>query len=91
MILGITKGSTSSRTKNSFREKLSAARNNDQLRAKICLAYDIIVNNNFYKECEKDVFKINDLGIDIICGYYYTIIGDCYNLINIIEKNPNIL
>ena len=70
---------------------MSAARNNDQLRAKICLAYDIIVNNNFYKECEKDVFKINDLGIDIICGYYYTIIGDCYNLINIIEKNPNIL
>ena len=92
LILGIEKGATHSKTKNSFREKLSASRNNDELRAKICLAYDIIVNNKFYKEWEKDVFKINDeLGIDIICGYYYTIIGDCFNLINIIEKNPNLL
>ena len=92
LILGIEKGETHSKTKNSFREKLSASRNNDELRAKICLAYDIIVNNKFYKECEKDVFKINDeLGIDIISGYYYTIIGDCFNLINIIEKNPNLL
>ena len=92
LILGITKGATSSKTKNSFREKLSAAKNNDELRAKICLAHDIIVNNKFYRECEKDVFKIKDeLGIDIICGYYYTIIGDCYNLILLIEKNPNLL
>ena len=94
LILGLKKdeAQNASKTKNSFREKLSSARNNDELRAKICLAYDIIVNNKFYKECEKDVFKINDeLGIDIICGYYYAIIGDCYNLINIIEKNINII
>ena len=94
LVLGITKNEaqTKSKTKNAFREKLSSSRNNDELRAKICLAYDIIVNNKFYKECEKDVFKINDdLGIDIICGYYYTIIGDCYNLINIIEKNINLI
>ena len=92
LILGIEKGATHSKTKNSFREKLSASRNNDELRAKICLAYDIIVNNKFYKEWEKHVFKINDeLGIDIICGYQYNIIGDCFNLINIIEKNPNLL
>jgi len=94
LILGITKNEAknASKTKNSFREKLQAARNNDELRAKVCLAYDIIVNNKFYKECEKDVFKINDeLGIDIICGYYYTIIGDCFNLINLIEKNINLI
>jgi ankyrin repeat protein len=94
LTLGITKdqAQNSSKTKNAFREKLSSARNNDELRAKICLAYDIIVNKKFYKECEKDVFKINDeLGIDIICGYYYAIIGDCYNLISIIEKNINII
>ena len=92
LILGIEKGATHGFTKTSFREKLSAARNNDELRAKICLAYDIIVNNKFYKECEKDVFKINEkLENDIICGYYYTIIGDCFNLINIIEKNPSLI
>ena len=94
MVLGITRVEAQDKaiTKNKFREKLSLARNNDENRARICLAYDIIVNNKFYKECEKDVFKINDeLGIDIICGYYYTIIGDCYNLINIIENNINII
>ena len=94
LILGITKLDVQNETitKNVFREKLSAAKNNDELRAKICLAYDIIVNNRFYKECEKDFYKINDeLGIDIISAYYYTIIGDCYNLINIIEKNINLI
>lgn len=80
LVLGITKNEAKDKatTKNKFREKLSSARNNDEIRAKIFLAYDIIVNNNFYKECEKDFFRINDeLGIDIICGYYYAVIGDC--------------
>ena len=59
LILGLKKdeAQNASKTKNSFREKLSSARKNDELRAKICLAYDIIVNNKFYKECEKDVLK----------------------------------
>ena len=45
LVLGITKSEaqTKSKTKNAFREKMSSARNNDELRAKICLAYDIIV------------------------------------------------
>ena len=48
LTLGIKKGASKSETKIKFREKLNAAMNDDELRAKICFAYDIIVNNSFY-------------------------------------------
>lgn len=34
------------------------ARNNDELRAKICLAYDVIVNRDYYSEIKKNTYEI---------------------------------
>jgi len=55
LTLGISKNSTPAQTKSAFRKKLFEAKDDDELRAKICFAYDIIVNKNFYKECENDM------------------------------------
>ena len=82
MVLGITRVEAQDKaiTKNKFREKLSLARNNDENRARICLSYDIIVNNKFYKQCEKDVFRINDeLGIDIFADIIIQLLGIVIN------------
>jgi len=54
--LGISKNSTQAQTKSAFRIKLLEAKDDDEWRAKICFAYDIIVNKNFYKECENDMY-----------------------------------
>ena len=48
LILGISKDALPVQTKSIFRKKLFEARDNDELRAKICIAYDIIVNKNYY-------------------------------------------
>ena len=48
LTLGIKKDASHSETKSKFREKMNEVRNDDELRAKICLAYDVIVNKAFY-------------------------------------------
>ena len=93
LILGISKDALPVQTKSIFRKKLFEARNNDELRAKICIAYDIIVNKNYYIECENDMYILN-LGVEnsnVIPAYHYTIIGDCFHLMEEIEKNEKLL
>ena len=93
LVLGIPKNATIKQIKIKFREKMLEARNNDQLRAKICLAYDIIVNANYYIEFKKDTYRVNYelLKKENIIGYYYTIVGDFKNLVEEIERNPKLL
>jgi len=93
LTLGISKNSTPAQTKSAFRKKLFEAKDDDELRAKICFAYDIIVNKNFYKECENDMYilKLERENLNIIPAYHYTIIGDFYDLMQEIEKNPELL
>ena len=88
LTLGIKKGASKSETKIKFREKLNAAMNDDELRAKICFAYDIIVNNSFYIQIGKDTYKVDDFRNH---AYFYTVVGDTLNLINEIEKDESLL
>ena len=90
LTLGILKGASPAQTKAKFREKMKDARNDDELRAKICLAYDVIVNNSLYKKSKEgdDIYEINDnLRCIDLDAYYYTVIGDTLNLIKEIENN----
>jgi hypothetical protein len=92
LILGIPKNADEKTTKKNFRQKLMEFRNNDELRAKICLAYDIIVNRNFYRKCGDNIYEIDTSKMKpYIAGYYYCFIGDSYNFIMECEKNPKIL
>ena len=86
LVLGIKKGSSINETNNKFREKLAQSKNDNKSKAKICLAYDIIINNSYYDEIEKDNFEFKDY-IYNSC-YYFTIIGDCARLNMEIEHNP---
>ena len=88
LTLGIKKDESHSSTKLKFREKLIQTMNNDELRAKICFAYDVIVNRNYYYECEENTYKIKG---DKIMVYYYCVIGDCLSLMEEIERNQNLL
>ena len=92
LILGITKNETPAQTKLKFRQKIIEAMNNDELRAKVCLAYDIIVNKAYYCECEENTYKINDSINNVEQAlYYYCVIGDSLSVYNIIENNPKLL
>ena len=92
LTLGLPRGSSHSQTKIVFREKLIEARNDADLRARICLAYDVIVNKDYYYECEKNTFKLKENLIKSwIVAYYYTVVGNSYNLIDEIEDNPLLL
>ena len=92
LTLGLPRGASPSQTKKVFREKLIEARNDADLRARICLAYDVIVNKDYYYECEKDTFKFKENLIKSwIVAYYYTVVGNSYNLIDEIEDNPLLL
>ena len=92
LTLGLPRGASPSQTKKVFREKLIEARNDADLRARICLAYDVIVNKDYYCECEKDTFKLKkDLIKSWTVAYYYTVVGNSYNLIDEIEENPLLL
>jgi len=88
LTLGIAKDESHAGTKHKFREKMIEARNNDELRAKICFAYDVIVNKDYYYECEKNTYKIKN---DKKAVYYYCVIGDCFSLMEEIESHPNLL
>jgi ankyrin repeat protein len=88
--LGITDKTEPEETKRIFRKKLLEAKDTIIKKAKICMAYDVIVNKDVYIKCEKDFYKINE-NITNILPYYYTIIGDCEKLIPLIEKNPKLL
>lgn len=92
LTLGLPRGASHSQTKKVFREKLIEARNDADLRARICLAYDVIVNKDYYDECEKDTFKLKkNLIKSWNVAYYYTVVGNSYNLIKEIEDNPLLL
>ena len=92
LTLGLPRGASPSQTKKVFREKLIEARNDADLRARICLAYDVIVNKDYYDECEKDTFKLKkNLIKSWNVAYYYTVVGNSYNLIKEIEDNPLLL
>ena len=90
VILGLSKNASHSQTKINFRQKMLEAKDNNELRAKICLAYDILVNKVFYYEWKKEIYKIIDTS-ESYGIYYYTVIGDSYNLIPLIEKYPKYL
>ena len=95
LVLGLSKEDANAiQTKKKFREKIVEAINDDELRAKICLAYDIIVNNKFYIDCGDDTYRIdfeNSKLKKFIKVYYYCIIGDCHGLIEEIEENEGLL
>ena len=91
VVLGLSKNATPSQTKQIFREKMLEARNNNNLRAKICLAYDIIVNKTMYIEFDKDIYTFNEKKFYKKICYYYAVIGDCLELIELIEENSNLL
>jgi len=88
LTLGILKDADPSQTKDKFREKMKEARNDDELRAKICFAYDVIVNKDYYDECEENTYKVKKSKKSV---YYYCIIGDCLSLIHEIEHKPKLL
>lgn len=93
LTLGIKKNASRSETKTKFRLKMNEARNDDILRAKICFAYDVIVNKAFYR-CEgKDIYTLKkdypDKNYYYI--YYSTVIGDTFNLLKIIENENDFL
>ena len=93
LTLGIKKNASHSETKTKFRLKMNEARNDDILRAKICLAYDVIVNKEFYR-CEgDDIYTLKDDYTDknYYYIYYSTVIGDTLNLIKIIENENDFL
>ncbi len=83
LILGISRESTPAKTKRIFRKKMLEAKDNDEYRAKICFAYDIIVNKYYYKEYENNMYKLRLWGenFKIILAYFYTIIGDFIDLL----------
>ena len=66
LTLGITKKTQPEQTKRIFRKKLLETKDNFIEKAKICMAYDIIVNNSVYKECEKDVYELKKETSDIL-------------------------
>ena len=86
-ILGIQTKSNINQITNRFREKMREVRNNNESRAILCLAYDILVNQSYYKMIDKDSYVIN---INYL-PYYHTVIGNGKILFNEIEENPNIL
>jgi len=89
--LGITKDATHLQTKTNFRKKMIDARNDDKLRIKICLAYDMILNKEFYREIEDNIFIVKHDLNKIILGYYYVVIGDFLKFVKEAEENPDIL
>lgn len=88
LTLGIRRNASYNEIKNKFREKLLEAKNDDNLRAKVCLAYEILVNKSYYEEIENDFYIVKD---EYNPAFYFTIIGDCFNLIREIEENPQLL
>ena len=58
-VLGIKKNSSKGETKNNFRKKMKEAGGNYLLRAQICLAYDIIVNKEYYKDYSDGCFRVD--------------------------------
>ena len=95
LTLGIKKDASPSETKTKFREKMNEARNDDELRAKICLAYDIIVNKTFYRCTGENIYQIKDVMPNNpkqdLSVYYYVVIGDFFNLMKDIEDNDCLL
>ena len=59
LVLGIAKNANADQTKQNFFKKMLEAGKDIIKKAEICVAYDMIVNKSFYKECEKDVYSIN--------------------------------
>ena len=95
LTLGIKKDASPSETKSKFREKMNEVRNDDELRAKICLAYDVIVNKAFYHCLGNNIYEIKDVmpnkpHVDLSV-YYYVVIGDFFNLMKDIEDNDCLL
>ena len=89
LVLGIPNNASHEETKRKFREKMKEAEDNYELKGKICLAYDMIVNKGYYQEC----FNLggNKIRIDLIMNkeifcYCYTIIGDSLSLIKEMEE-----
>ena len=89
--LGITKDATHLQTKTNFRKKMIDARNDDKLRIKLCLSYDMILNKEFYREVEDNIFIVKHDLNKIILGYYYVVIGDFLKFVKEAEENPDIL
>ena len=90
LVLGIAKNANADQTKQNFFKKMLEAKGDINKKAKICLAYDIIVNKQYYLEISTNTYTIN-YQLKSIYAYYYTVIGDCYNLIILIEKQPQML
>ena len=84
-ILGIKHDASKDEVKKKFKEKMNKVRDNDKLRAQLCLADDIMLNRQFYKEVKKDIFEFDPYLNDgnILC-HYYTVIGESLKLYDLI-------
>jgi hypothetical protein len=87
--LGISKNSSLDEITKKFREKIIEVKNSYEFKAKLSLAYDIMMNNQYYIKTEKkDYYKLNDK-YTFIYGYFYTVVGDLPNLMKEIENNKS--
>ena len=90
-VLGINYDSSKYEVKQKFKEKMKEVRNDYSARADLCLADDIILNKQFYKESPKDFFYFdpNIKEGKNLC-HYYAVIGDtikfAHLVMNTIEK-----
>ena len=88
-VLELSNNPSAVEIKKKFSEKINEVKSNNELRAKLCLAYDIMLNNNYYLKIKgEDYYIIND-SKPFCHGYYYSIIGNLEKLMNEVEENPN--
>ena len=84
-VLGVKKDAPKYEIKEQFRKRIKEVRDDNDKRAELCLADDIILNPTFYKEVEEDIFEFDPYIKDgnILC-HYYCIIGDTLKLMTLI-------
>lgn len=84
-ILGISQNSPKYLVKRKFREEMKKVRYNDDKRAILCLADDIILNPELYIKDNNDNFHLDPFikKGNILC-HYFTVIGDTFKLMNLI-------
>lgn len=94
-VLGINHNASQIEMKKKFREKMKEVRDNDILRGQLCLANDIMLNKQYYKECEKDFFEFDpNLKEGNILCHYYAVIGDALKFAHLVingNKNKDLI
>ncbi len=89
-VLEISNNESTVDIKKKFREKINEIESNDEFKAKICLAYDIMINSNYYiKLSGENHYYITNDKYPFCHGYYHSVVGNLNKLIDEVEKNSN--